>query len=155
MSINDKKDRSTIIQSGIIVLIIVMIGYTGYTLNEISTKFEDFVNKWENRIKVSNTINNGTRDVIKDEISNLKNNLSQHRIVTNNTFNEVKSIENQTAKLVEAFNKSNEEGRDEAVEKLSGEHEIIMNALNISKTDNQSEAASKIDQLLEILNKTQ
>ena len=176
MSENGRRIPRSIIDTGIIVLIIVSIGFSGYMINQAleiqiasdkkieelkKTTAEDrqeqkeFIDKWAKRINVSNTVQNGTRDFIRDEIRNFANNLTAHRHVTNATFDEVKSNENKTIQLIQMLNQTNNNERDKAVDRLHADHEIIMNALNISKTDNQSEAASKIDQLLEILNKTQ
>ena len=160
------KDRSTYIQTGIIVLIIVSIGFSGYMINqalEIQTKtdkkIDDFVNRWEKRIKISNAVNNGTRDVIRDEVQQLIANLSAHRNVTNQTFAEVKQIQNHTAQLVEQFNKSNEQGRTEAVnnitEGIEKNNEIlkaIANATNAT-IEEPEQNNTDIQRLLDILNK--
>ena len=76
MSNNNGKDRSTIIQSGIIILIIVSIGFSGYMINqalEIAQKTKErsdtiektlnsFINRWDKRIEISNKMNNESKE---------------------------------------------------------------------------------------------
>lgn len=160
------KDRSTYVQAGIIVLIIVSIGFSGYMINqalEIQTKtdqkIDSFVDRWDKRIKVSNSVNNGTRDVIKDSIQDLVQNLTAHRNVTNQTFTEVKAIENNTAELIKQFNNTNEQERGEAVANITNaidKNNIILkaiaNATNATIEEPQQNNTD-IQRLLDILNK--
>ena len=134
---NGAVNRGTVINTGVALISIIGILYVAYVANGLDEKFSKFVNMWENRIKVSNIINNGTRDVIKDEIRNFAGNLSQHRIVTNATFDEVKLIENHTANLIRSFNSTNEEERGKAVEEIVDTIYGLADALNVTITPKQ------------------
>jgi hypothetical protein len=129
----------------------------------------DFVDKWQNRVNVSNKINNGTQSKIDAATQNILTNLTSHRAITNDTFgkltdfindrnvafnqtlDKLDNITTQNKQLIIAFNATNEEERvkavDRIIEQLHADHQVIMKGLNISSTDNQTEASDGIDQL--------
>lgn len=133
MSNNGKpKIARPVIDTGIIILLIATIGYVAYSTNLIQTSIDNFVGEWKSRIKVSNIINNGTRDVIRHEIRDFAKNLSQHRIVTNHTFDEVKEIGNDTKSLIRQLNATNEEERGKAVDRIVNKIDGLARALNVT-----------------------
>lgn len=112
-----KRDRLVIFQGGIAVLLLLTIGTFGYLTNEntkstdrIEKKQDAFINKWENRIKITNIVNNSTqaelldlannttfileklveseKDIIDAEKS-LQGNLTDHRIIQNLSKTEI------------------------------------------------------------------
>ena len=67
----------------------------------------------------------------------LRDNLTSHRLVTNDTNTQIKELQNQTNILISQFNKTNEVEREKAVDK-------ILEALNNNTV--------KLDQLLGLQN---
>ncbi len=145
---DNKKDyyerrKGTIIQGGIILLIIGGIIYGGYINNEINEKVSEFIIKWENRIKISNMVNNQTQGKIVDGVEEIKyevkegfSNLSAHRIITNATFDEIQKQQNLTSKLISSFNNTNENERGKAVDSILEKVDSLAKALNVTLPDN-------------------
>ena len=133
-----------LLQGGIIVLLLMSIGVGGYFINEtknnveearaqsarnnadinnVEKKFDAFVDKWDNRIKVSNKVTNSTQDKIENAVVYILGNLTNHRLVTNMTSAHIQELGNQTAVLIRQFNQTNEVERAKAVNE-------IINAVN-------------------------
>jgi hypothetical protein len=142
-------------------------------LDKQNKALTDFVDKWQNRVNVSNKINNGTQSKIDAATQNILTNLTTHRAVTNQTFgaltdfindrnaafnqtlDKLDNITTQNKQLIIAFNATNEEERGKAVQniinQLHADHEVIFKALNITATDNETDAETDINILKQIL----
>jgi len=153
-------------------------------VDALNKTFNNFVDRWQNRVNFSNQYNNATlnltveqerqllnitkaqQKIFEQQLRNEQNiigNLTDHREVTNNTRDEIIiPILNQTQTLIKAFNNTNEEERGKAVDNiiksLHDDHIIIMKGLNITATDTNTEsynAIQKLRQQLEELEKHQ
>ena len=153
-------------------------------VDALNKTFNNFVDRWQNRVNFSNQYNNATLNltveqerqllnitkaqqaIFEQQLRNEQNiigNLTDHREVTNNTRDEIIiPILNQTQTLIKAFNNTNEEERGKAVDNiiksLHDDHIIIMKGLNITATDTNTEsynAIQKLRQQLEELEKHQ
>ena len=151
------KDRSTYIQTGIIVLIIVSIGFSGYMINQAleiqnktDKKIDDFVTMWTKRIKISNAMNNLSKDrqiglaenmskVLDRQVVNERNiigNLTDHRIIQNLTREEADERLNETLA---------------AIQKNTNILTKLANASNITITEPQQQNTTTQDLFLEAL----
>jgi len=153
-------------------------------VDALNKTFNNFVDRWQNRVNFSNQYNNATlnltveqerqllnitkaqQKIFEQQLRNEQNiigNLTDHREVTNNTRDEIIiPILNQTQTLIKGFNNTNEEERGKAVDNiiksLHDDHIIIMKGLNITATDTNTEsydAIQKLRQQLEELEKHQ
>ena len=153
-------------------------------VDALNKTFNNFVDRWQNRVNFSNQYNNATLNLTVEQERQLLNitkaqqaifqqqlrnehniigNLTDHREVTNNTRDEIIiPILNQTQTLIKSFNNTNEEERGKAVDNiiksLHDDHIIIMKGLNITATDTNTEsydAIQKLRQQLEELEKHQ
>ena len=153
-------------------------------VDALNKTFNNFVDRWQNRVNFSNQYNNATLNltveqerqllnitkaqqaIFEQQLRNEQNiigNLTDHREVTNNTRDEIIiPILNQTQTLIKGFNNTNEEERGKAVDNiiksLHDDHIIIMKGLNITATDTNTEsydAIQKLRQQLEELEKHQ
>ncbi len=139
MSATDNGKRLLLFQGGIVVLLLMTIGIFGYLTNEnaksseenkqtssrIEKKQDDFIERWDNRIKTSNIVNNETQKKIVQGVEQIISivtqefsNLTQHRIITNLTFDDLKEQQNLTKRLISEFNETNEAERGKAVDRI-------------------------------------
>ena len=142
-------------------------------VDALNKTFNNFVDRWQNRVNFSNQYNNATlnltveqerqllnitkaqQKIFEQQLRNEQNiigNLTDHREVTNNTRDEIIiPILNQTQTLIKAFNNTNEEERGKAVDNiiksLHDDHIIIMKGLNITATDTNTESYDAIQKL--------
>ena len=121
-------------------------------IQTLNASFHHFVDMWTERIKIGNTNTNNTQDLIVETQQNILGNLTGHRYVTNQTFNQIQQVLNQTATLTsEQYNEQAEGKVKSILGNMSKEHDIIFKALNISKSDNHTDAEQDIAQLKEAL----
>ena len=113
---------------------------------------DKFVEKWNNRINTSNSINNQTQAKIDAGVQNILKNLTSHRVVTNETFDDIQYILNTTTALTsDTYNKAAEKKVENILGNMTAEHEIIFHALNISKTDKTTDAENDTENLGQLL----
>lgn len=96
----------------------------------IDNKLTEFVQAWEDRIKISNKVNNSTQSKVENTAIDILNNLSAHRYVTNATFDKVQENERVLLDFIKKFNNTNEVERGKAVDKILSSIEEIKNILN-------------------------
>lgn len=110
-------------------------------IKQINATLHHFINMWTERIKIGNTNTNNTQDLIVKTQQNILGNLSGHRYVTNETFESIKNILNTTSALTgPEYEKLADKRVESIVANLSEEHELIFKALNITKTEIDSES---------------
>jgi uncharacterized protein YpuA (DUF1002 family) len=96
----------------------------------IDNKLTEFVQAWEDRVKISNKVNNSTQLKVENTAVDILNNLSAHRHVTNATFDKVQENEKVLIEFIKKFNNTNEVERGKAVDKILHSIEEIKNILN-------------------------
>lgn len=132
---NGAVNRGTVINTGVALISIIGILYVAYTANGLDEKFSKFVNMWENRIKVSNSINNSTQERLLNIANNQSKvesellNSSKHRTVITH---EVLELQNLTNTLIKQFNATNEEERGKAVQEITDKIDALAEALNVT-----------------------
>ncbi len=101
----------------------------------LEKKFDAFTDKWDKRIKTTNNINNETQkkivegvDYIVGIITQEFGNLTQHRVVTNATFDNM-------GYLIKQLNDTNEAGRDKAVDRIIEKIDKLAEGLNVNITE--------------------
>jgi len=120
---------------------------------DFDKRVSTFIDNWQKRVNVSNKINNGTQskllnlsmeqaeqerqllslqrnatEILHKQISNEKNiqdNLTRHRIVANYTRDNTISILNDTQRLIEQLNAT----QQKAVANLTAQHDDILNII--------------------------
>lgn len=65
-------------------------------IDRVEKKVDEFIEKWENRIKISNQINNSTQAKIERAVTDILGNLTSHRIVTNISNERIEHLVNKT-----------------------------------------------------------
>lgn len=178
MSDTKNSGKGLVIQSGIIVLILISIGVSGYMINqaltiqiesnkridELNKKQDDFVNRWEHRVKISNNINNGTQLKIERSVENVLGNLSAHRHVTNESNDIIKTLLNKTLNT-ESYSKLADKRTEKIIDAIHATQNQssqngkainqIARALNVTISDHNTDQDKLKELLSEILNKTQ
>lgn len=114
----------------------------------LNQSFTQFREQWTERVKIGNTNTNNTQDLIVDTQRNILGNLTGHRLVTNQTFEHIGDILNTTKALTSKEYSEQAEGKVKSIlGNMSKEHDIIFKALNITKTDNETDAETDIAKL--------
>lgn len=119
---------------------------------QINATLHQFIEMWTERIQTSNKVNNGTQSKIEQGVQDILNNLSSHRYVTNETFIDIQNILNTTTALTgPQYEKLADKRVESIVGNLSADHEIIFKALNISKSDETTDAENDTENLGQLL----
>ena len=140
--------------SGVMVMIIVLIAYVSFTLSKINDQIEALQLYMEQGRDIGNFRGNATLGATGELISDLKQteinilgNLTDHRLVANATRDATFDLLNRTL-TSEKYGSLADQRVNNIIGNLSSDHEIIMKALNISKTDNVTDAEVIDEQLL-------
>ena len=133
-------------------------------LKQMNKTVTTFIENWEKRVQVSNKVQNSTQDKIERGVQNVIGNLTQHRIIQNitreddeqrqnETLQAIKHIQNITSALTgEEYKKLSDQRVNTIISNLSADHQLLFEALNISKTDKTTDAeqlGQLVKQLLE------
>jgi len=146
---------------------------------DFDKRITTFIDNWQKRVQVSNKINNGTQSkllnlsleqseeekqllslqhnaskILKLQLINenqLKDNLTNHRIIANQTRDRVIDLQNQTNTLIQKFNQTNEEKRTEAVDNILAGVNNIVKQLNTTQQQSVANLTAQHDDILEIL----
>lgn len=117
-------------------------------IDALNKTFTQFREQWTERVRIGNTNTNNTQSLIVDTQKNILGNLTSHRFITNATFDHIQEILNQTAALTSNEYSEQAEGKVKSIlGNMSKEHNIIFKALNITKTDNETDAETDIAKL--------
>ena len=119
---------------------------------QINATLHQFIDMWTERVRIGNTNTNNTQDLIVRTQQNILGNLTSHRVVTNQTFDDIQHILNTTTSLTgPQYEKLADKRVESIVGNLSADHEIIFKALNISKSDETTDAENDTDNLGQLL----
>ena len=117
-------------------------------IDKLEKKLEDFVSMWTERVKIGNTNTNNTQNLIVDTQKNILGNLTSHRVVTNETFTHIQELLNATNSLTgPEYERLADQRTNRIIGNLSADHEIIMDALNITRENNNNQ--TELKQLIE------
>ena len=117
-------------------------------IDKLEKKLDGFVNMWTERVKIGNTNTNNTQNLIVDTQKNILGNLTSHRVVTNETFTHIQALLNATNSLTgPEYERLADQRTNRIIGNLSADHEIIMDALNITRENNNNQ--TELKQLIE------
>ena len=135
-------------------------------ISELKADFNDFVDKWTERVKIGNTNTNNTQKYIVEGVNEILYtvkqefaNLTQHRLVTNATFDKIQNILNETKGITsQQYDDQSQKRVDDILGNMTEKFDILFRGLNITATDTNTEsydAIQKLRQQLEELEKHQ
>ena len=117
-------------------------------IDKLEKKLDGFVNMWTERVKIGNTNTNNTQNLIVDTQKNILGNLTSHRVVTYETFTHIQELLNATNSLTgPEYERLADQRTNRIIGNLSADHEIIMDALNITRENNNNQ--TELKQLIE------
>jgi hypothetical protein len=146
---------------------------------EFDKRVSTFIDNWNKRVQVGNKINNATQtkllnlsiegteqehqllalqhnatEILQKQITNEKNilgNLTKHRIVANFTRDQIIDLQNQTERLIQQFNNTNENKRTEAVDNILTGVNNIIKQLNTTQQQSVANLTAQHDDILNII----
>ena len=103
-------------------------------IDKLSIEVNSFIDKWEKRLNVSNSVNNAS--ILRDHAisSNILGNLTHHRIIANLTYAEIKANQKQIEQILnstdaltdENYVKLAEQRVNHIIGNMTQEHKALM-----------------------------
>jgi len=146
---------------------------------EFDKKVSTFIENWQKRVQTSNKINNGTQQkllnitqlgteqekqllslqknaskILDLQLINenqLKENLTKHRIIANQTRDRVIELQNDTQTLIKQFNQTNEDQRTKAVSNILEGVQHIIGQLDEKQKQAVANLTAQHDDILNII----
>jgi len=127
---------------------------------QLRTDFNDFVDKWTERVRIGNTNTNNTQKYIVEGVDEIKNmvrqefaNLTAHRLVTNATFDKIQSVLNETKGITSSqYDTQSQKRVDAILGNITEKFDILFRGLNITATDTDTESFDAIQRLQQEIN---
>ena len=127
---------------------------------QLRTDFNDFVDKWTERVRIGNTNTNNTQKYIVEGVDEIKNmvrqefaNLTAHRLVTNATFDKIQSVLNETKGITSSqYDTQSQKRVDDILGNITEKFDILFRGLNITATDTDTESFDAIQRLQQEIN---
>ena len=127
---------------------------------QLRTDFNDFVDKWTERVKIGNTNTNNTQKYIVEGVDEIKKmvrqefaNLTAHRLVTNATFDKIQNILNETKGITSSqYDTQSQKRVDDILGNITEKFDILFRGLNITATDTDTESFDAIQRLQQEIN---
>jgi polyhydroxyalkanoate synthesis regulator phasin len=124
-------------------------------IEQLRGEFNDFVDKWTERIKIGNTNTNNTQKYIIDGVNEILHtvkqefgNLTAHRLVTNATFDKIQNVLNETKGITsQQYDNQSQKRVDAIIANMNEKFDILFKGLNITKTDTNTESYDAIKAL--------
>jgi polyhydroxyalkanoate synthesis regulator phasin len=123
--------------------------------SQLRTDFNEFVDQWTERIRIGNTNTNNTQKYIIDGVNQILytvkqefGNLTQHRLVTNATFDKIQDILNESQGITsQQYDDQSQKKVDAIIGNMTEKFDILFKGLNITKTDTNTESYDAIQKL--------
>ena len=124
-------------------------------ISELKADFNDFVDKWTERVKIGNTNTNNTQKYIVEGVNEILYtvkqefaNLTAHRLVTNATFDKIQNILNETKGITsQQYDDQSQKRVDDILGNMTEKFDILFRGLNITATDTNTESYDAIQKL--------
>ena len=129
-------------------------------ISELKADFNDFVDKWTERVKIGNTNTNNTQKYIVEGVNEILYtvkqefaNLTAHRLVTNATFDKIQSVLNETKGITSSqYDTQSQKRVDDILGNITEKFDILFRGLNITATDTDTESFDAIQRLQQEIN---
>ncbi len=122
---------------------------------QLRSDFREFKEQWTERVRVGNTNTNNTQKYIIEGVNEIKDlvkqefaNLTQHRLVTNATFDKIQNVLNETKGITsQQYDDQSQKRVDAIIGNMTEKFDILFRGLNITATDTDTESFDAIQKL--------